>query len=226
MRKLSELEEKIKILFSDKKTLRLAFIHRSFLNESGEKENNERLEFLGDAVLEIIVSDYIFRNISEKEGILTSIRSAVVKMESLAEIARELSLGDFLYMAKGEDQTGGRNREYILANTFEALLGAIYIDKGIDTCREFLLPLLNTRIDSVYKGKSFIDSKTKLQELSQSKFKQAPQYFIVSETGPDHDKTFTSKVEINSKIYGKGEGKTKQSAEENAAKEALKELNK
>lgn len=224
---LKQLEKSIGVEFKDKSLLQTALTHRSYLNEhKGVKENNERLEFLGDAVLELIVSDYLFSTYTERpEGELTSFRSALVKTDSLAETSKELGYGKYLRLSKGEEDTGGREKDYLLANVFEAVLGAIYLDKGYDVCTEFVLRVLVSKIDRIVEKRLDIDSKTKIQELAQSTYKVTPVYEVVKEEGPDHNKKFTVVVKIDEKVIGEGTGASKQKAEEKAASEGIKYIN-
>jgi len=219
-----ELAKKLKIKFNDIELLQRALTHRSYLNENRSVDkSNERLEFLGDAVLELIISDFLYRKYPNRpEGDLTSFRSAIVRTESLAEASRELDYGKYLKMAKGEEESGGRDKDYILANTFEAVLGAIYIDQGYDTCQKLVSKVLISKIDNIVKHRLDIDSKTKIQEVAQSKFGKTPTYEVLKEHGPDHNKKFVVGVKIGSKIIGKGRGSSKQKAEEAAATKGLK----
>jgi ribonuclease III len=224
---IEEIEQKLNLNFKDKDLFKKSLTHRSFLNENkGEDlKHNERLEFLGDAVLELIVSEYLFDKYPERaEGDLTSFRAAVVRTDSLAKISRELNIGAYLLMSKGEEMTGGRDKDYLLANTFEAILGAIYLDQGYTAVRNFVVKHLIPQIENIVKYRLDIDAKTKLQERAQSLFKRTPVYTVIKEKGPDHSKTFTVKVSINRKTYGMGEGISKQKAEEGAAVEALKKI--
>ena len=222
--KLKKFCKIIKVEIKDLEILKEALTHRSFLNERHKEklQNNEKLEFLGDAVLELLVSKYLFDTYTDKnEGELTSFRAATVRTESLYEEANRLNYGKYIYMSKGEENTGGRNRPYILANTFESVIGAIYIDKGLEVVRKFLKRELFYKIDKIVKNRLDIDSKSKLQEISQEILKETPTYEIVKSTGPDHDKQFTVKVMIKNNNFGKGKGKNKRSAEQNAAESAL-----
>lgn len=222
---LEDFQKIIKINFSDLELLKRSLIHRSYLNESKENDlrNNERLEFLGDAVLELFVTEYLFYKYPNRpEGELTSFRSATVKTESLAETAQKLNYGRHIYMSKGEESTGGRERPYILANTFESVLGAIYLDKGIETSKLFLETNLFPKIEDIVVNRLDIDNKSKLQELSQDVTGFTPTYNLVNENGPDHEKVFTMGVVIDTYQFGLGNGKSKQEAEQNAAAEALK----
>ena len=180
------------------------------------------MEYLGDAVLELIVSEFLFAKYTEyKEGELTSIRAAIVRTTSLAETALDLDLGKFLYLSKGEESTGGRKRPYILANTLESLFGAIYLDQGFEVVRTFITKTLLIKVPNIITNRLDIDKKSKLQELSQEKFGITPSYELISAIGPDHAKEFTMSVKISSLVFGKGKGKNKQEAEENAAQDAL-----
>jgi ribonuclease III len=220
MNSIQELEKNIGVTFKNKELLLTALTHRSFINENREvTEHNERLEFLGDAVLELIVSEFLYQKYPDRpEGDLTSFRSALVRTDSLAECAKTLDYGSFIRLSKGEDDTGGREKDYLLANTFESVLGAIYLDKGYDECKAFLHKTLLEKIVEIVQFRLDIDSKTKIQELAQSVYKSTPTYEVINEEGPDHDKVFTVVVKINDKIVGTGTGSSKQKAEEQAAK--------
>lgn len=220
MNNIEELEKNIGIVFSNKELLETAITHRSYINEHRKvKEHNERLEFLGDAVLELIVSDFLFKKFSDRaEGELTSFRSALVRTDSLALTAKDLKLGEYLLLSKGEEDSGGKEKDFLLANTFEAVLGAIYLDKGYDISKEFVEQHLLPKIDDIVEFRLDIDSKTRIQELAQSIHKSTPEYEVIKEEGPDHDKTFTVVVKVNDKVIGEGVGSSKQRAEEQAAK--------
>lgn len=220
----ASLEKKLKIKFKNYQLLRITFTHRSYLNEAKKEnlESNERLEFLGDAVLEFIVSRWLFQEYPQHpEGALTDIRSNLVKTETLAKIARELELGKYLLLSKGERDSGGENNPSLLANTVEALIGAIYLEKGIKTAKNFIVIHLQAHLEQLIKQGKFKDCKSLLQEKLQAKEKRAPLYKILKEEGPDHNKTFTVGVFDQKKLIGTGRGKSKQAAEELAAKEAL-----
>ncbi|MHC1716921.1 MAG: ribonuclease III [Candidatus Dojkabacteria bacterium] len=224
-----EIENKIGVVFNNKDLLERAFIHRSYINENRGRnlENNERLEFLGDAVLELIISSHLYKEYSERsEGELTAIRSAIVRTESLAKQSRELGIGEFLLMSKGEEDSGGKDKDFLLANMFEAVLGAIYIDKGYQEAQKFVEDTLQKRIPQIIKEESFIDPKTKVQETIQFKYKETPVYEVLKEEGPDHDKYFTVALKVGEKKFSEGYGPSKQKAEEEAAKKALEILNK
>jgi ribonuclease III len=224
---IEKFENTVGLKFNNKELLKRSLTHRSYLNENkGEDlKNNERLEFLGDAVLELIISEHLFEAYPDRpEGELTSFRAAVVKTENLAKVSKELGLGEFLLMSKGEEMTGGREKEYLLANTFEAVLGALYLDQGYEESKSFVTKHLISQLETIVKYRLDIDAKTKLQERAQSLFKTTPVYKVIHEKGPDHDKVFTVAVSIKRKIYGEGTGATKQKAEDSAASEALKKI--
>lgn len=221
---ISQLEKNLGVVFKDQKLLRTALTHRSFLNENYDPKlhNNERLEFLGDAVLELITTEYLFKTYSERnEGDLTSFRSALVKTTSLSETALDLQIGEFIQMSRGEEVTGGRERPYILANTFEAILGAIYLDQGYAVAKGFITKKLLPKISEIIENRLDIDPKSKLQEIAQEVLNFTPVYELVSANGPDHSKNFVMSVKIRNKVFGEGEGKSKQEAEQNAAQAAL-----
>lgn len=203
--------------------LKNAFVHRSYLNESHEFENsNERLEYLGDAVLELATSDFLYRTYPDfQEGMLTNMRAALVRTESLADIAQSLDYSKKLLMSKGEEATGGRQNRSILADALEAYLGALYLEKGYSACVEFLQTNLFVKADQVLKSETYKDNKSLLQEIAQSRYKATPLYNLISESGPDHDKEFIMQVKIGDKNYGEGRGKSKQASQEDAAKNTL-----
>lgn len=224
---VKQVTEILGVTFKEPKFLTEALTHRSFVNENRvEKvDHNERCEFLGDAVLELIISEYLFRTYNDRpEGELTSFRAATVRTESLAEVARELRFGEFLRMSKGEEATGGRDKDYLLANSFEAVLGAIYLDQGFAACQSFLERVIIPKIDNIVKYRLDIDSKTRFQEVAQSVYKQTPTYQLIKEEGPDHEKIFTMGAFIGDKNMGEGMGNSKQKAEEQAAFQALKKV--
>ncbi len=216
------MNKNLQSLFKNKKLYELALTHKSWVNEHPkERTSNERLEFLGDAILEFIVSDEIFSLFPDKEeGYLTSLRANLVNTKNLSEIAKKLNIGQELFLSKGEVETGGRTNPSILANAFEAIIGALYLDQGLEETRKFIkntvLSHLKERLEKPLK-----DSKSLLQEYVQSLSFPAPRYRVVSESGPDHDKRFVVEVLINSKSWGRGKGKNKQEAEQEAAKAAL-----
>lgn len=218
----TELEEKLEVSFADKSLLHKALIHRSYLNENPEaKESNERLEFLGDAVLEFVVSEHLFHEFAkEPEGVLTALRARLVNTQSLAAVAQELGLGQLLFLSRGEEKSGGRENLGLLANTVEALIGAIFIDRGIREAKRFIEKHILSKIPEVVK-KSLKDPKSMLQEFVQAAGYPAPVYKIVREVGPDHAKTFTVEVLVDGKPYAQGEGHSKQAATQEAATRAL-----
>lgn len=226
MNNIKEFEDRIGVSFVKKDNLIEALTHRSYLNEHKDcPSHNERLEFLGDAVLELVVSDYLFHKYSNRpEGELTSFRSALVKTDSLADTAKSLEIGDVVLLSKGEEDTGGRTKNFILANTFEAIIGSIYIDQGYDVSKEFIYRFLISKLDDIVKNRLDIDSKTKIQEIAQAKYKVTPIYEVTNEQGPDHEKMFTVIVKVNNKVIGEGVGSSKQRAEEDAASKGIKSL--
>jgi len=221
-----KLEKQIGIKFKNYDLLRTAFIHRSYLNEHKGKdlEHNERLEFLGDAVLELVVTEYLYKNYSNPEGDLTNWRSALVKGEMLAKIALELHLGDYLFLSHGEEKSGGRKKDYLLANTFEALVGVIYLELSYAKVKKFITDFLLIHLDNILKSGSYVDAKSKFQEIAQEKAGITPDYKLQHEEGPDHDKIFTMGAFIDERMVGKGKGSSKQIAEQSAAEDALKRL--
>lgn len=201
----------------------VAFTHRSFLNENRTValEHNERMEFLGDAVLELVVTEYLYKNYQESEGILTNWRSALVNGKMLSSIATELDFEPLLKMSKGEAKSIEKSRRYILANAFEAFIGAIYLDSGYENVKKFIGDNLITKLDQIIKEELYIDSKSKLQEIMQEKHSITPVYQLVSESGPDHNKEFICAVYVGQKKLAEGIGSSKQRAEQNAALNAL-----
>jgi len=225
---INKIAKELGIKFNDISLLKTALTHRSYLNEHRqEKENNERLEFLGDAVLELIVSNHLYKEYPKRaEGELTSFRSAIVRTESLANASRELGYGKYLRMAKGEEESGGGNKDYLLANTFEAVLGAIYVDQGYKKCEDLVKRILIKKIPEIVENRSDIDSKTKIQEIAQAEYKVTPTYDVIEENGPDHNREFLVAVKLDDKIIGKGMGSSKQKAEEEAATKGLEYIEK
>ncbi len=199
--------------------LNLAFCHRSFANESPKKtDNNEKLEFLGDSVLGLVVSEYLYGILPDKaEGDLARIKSFVVSEESLAEIAKAIRIDNFILIGKGEEYSGGRNKKAILADCMEAIIGAYFLDSGMKPAKTFILKYLIPEINKVLENKHRKDYKTLLQEYIQKRYKSYPKYQLVKRTGPDHDKTFWMEVKVGGKAYGPGKGKNKKEAEQKAA---------
>lgn len=223
--KYEELEKKIGLKFKKEKLLRTAFTHTSWVNEHKTEgfNSNERLEFLGDAVLELASTKHLFEKYPDQdEGMMTTFRSALVKGNHLAEIAGELDLGKYLYLSNGEERSGGRTKKYILANTTEALIGEIYMEHGYDKAAKFIEKFILTKLDEIIKNGSHVDAKSLFQEICQEKEEFTPRYEVLESFGPDHNKTFTMGVYINSGLIAKGTGPSKQKAEEEAAKKALK----
>lgn len=222
----SKFEDKLEIHFVNIDLLKQAFTHRSYLNEntSWRLGHNERLEFLGDAVLELVVSENLFLQFpNEPEGYLTSLRAALVNADILSEVAVELGFDDFLLLSKGESKDNGRGRRYILANTFESLIGAIYLDSGYGHAKKFIeTNLISAKLDSVIKEEKFRDPKSLFQEKAQAKEGITPLYKLIEEWGPDHFKHFKMAVYLGDEMIAEGEGPSKQSAEVAAAQNALK----
>ncbi len=224
MKEFTVFEKSIGVTFKDKKMLTVAFTHRSYLNENPNTglEHNERLEFLGDAVLELIVTDFLYAKYKdEPEGMLTSYRAALVNATIIAEIALALGMNDFLLLSKGEAKDMGKARQYILANTFEALLGAIYLDQGYDTAEKFVKTYLLPRVDEIVSKKLWRDSKSLVQEMAQEHVGVTPAYRVIQESGPDHDKHFVIGIFFGDEQIAEGKGKSKQEGEQQAAEAAL-----
>lgn len=221
MSKIEELQERIGYEFKEEGLLRQALTHSSYANEKHMKKlsDNERLEFLGDAVLEIISSEFLYRNYPKlPEGDLTKLRASIVCEPTLALCTRELDLGEYLLLGKGENLTGGRNRKSILSDAMEAVIGAIYLDGGFESAKAFIHRFILTDIEH---KKLFYDSKTILQELVQGNYEEPLHYELLSEEGPDHDKKFKVEAKIGEQIIGTGTGHTKKAAEQEAAYQAL-----
>jgi ribonuclease-3 len=220
---LEDFEKLININFSNKKLLQQVFIHRSYINEHLDQdiEHNERLEFLGDAVLELVVTEHLYQTYPNPEGELTNWRSAIVKGEMLAKIAKELTMGENLLVSRGEERNGGKSRDLLLANSFEALIGAIYLDQGYEKVKTFIHSFLIVKLKDILEEGSYFDSKSRLQELVQEKEGVTPTYKVLKESGPDHDKYFEIGVYINDSLIGSGEGSSKRKGEQVAATNAL-----
>ncbi len=221
----SKFEAQAGVNFKDKSLLKQAFTHRSYINENrgSDLAHNERLEFLGDAVLELVITSFLYDKLKDAtEGELTSLRSALVNADTCSRVAQALGANEFLLLSKGESKdTTGRARQYILANTLEALIGAIYIDQGYDAAKDFIFAHITPLTDEIISGGSWIDAKSLFQEKAQEHEGQTPVYKTVRESGPDHDKHFTVAVSVGNSVYGQGEGKSKQDAEQSAARAAL-----
>ncbi len=221
---LEILEKKLEIQFKNSDLAKEALTHRSYLNENPRWNfsHNERLEFLGDAVLELIVTEYLFQNYPKKpEGELTAFRAALVNYQMLAKIANDIDLGKFVLLSRGEAKDIGRAREVILANTFESVVGAIYLDQGIEASRNFIIKNVLKELPQIIKEGLFKDAKSLFQEVAQEKLGITPTYNVLSETGPDHDKIFRVGVFLNNDLVAEGEGPSKQTAELEAAKNAI-----
>jgi len=224
MKDFTILEKKLGIKFKNKDLLQQAFTHRSFLNENSDfkHEHNERLEFLGDAVLELIVTEHLYKDFPEKaEGELTNWRAALVNAKMLTSVAEELGFNDYLLLSRGESKELGKARAYILANTFESFLGALYLDSGIKPCDEFVKKNLLKNLASIIKDGSYKDAKSKFQEESQERVSITPSYKVMKESGPDHEKKFIVGVYLDTELVAEGQGTSKREAEEAAAELAL-----
>lgn len=220
---LKKLQDDIGIHFNAEKLLKNAFIHRSYLNEhkSFTGQSNERLEFLGDSVLSLVVSKFLYTDLPQSpEGELTQLRAALVRTETLAKLAENLSLGKYLFLSKGEEDTGGRTNKTILANTFEALLGAIFLDQGTETVAKFIEKNILTNWKELAES-AVSDNKSKLQEILQHKQHKSPIYKLIGSWGPDHERKFKVGVYLEDKLLGAGVGRNKQTAAQNAAEDAL-----
>jgi ribonuclease-3 len=220
----SELEQNLGFVFADKSLLQRALTHRSYLNEHPEfpLEDNERLEFLGDAVLDFVTGEYLYHRFPElKEGALTSLRSVLVRRETLARFATRHDLGRFLQMGHGEAESGGRTRLTTLCAAFEALIGAAYLDQGLNAVSAIIYPLIGPEVTRTLQEHSDKDAKSLLQELVQAETQRTPRYMTVSESGPDHAKEFTVQVAVGDQVYGQGTGRSKQQAAQRAAQSAL-----
>jgi ribonuclease-3 len=224
---IESLADKIGIKFENISLLQQALTHRSYLNENRDYklEHNERLEFLGDAVLELIITEYLYNKYTNPEGELTSWRSALVNGEMLAIVAQELGVEEFLMMSRGEAKDTGRARQYLLANAFEAIIGAIYLDQGYDSAKKFVLENVATRLTEILDKKLYLDPKSYFQEKAQEMEKVTPSYRVQKEWGPDHDKHFTVGVYLGNQLVAEGEGNSKQEAQREAARKGLEEKN-
>lgn len=221
---LSALESKIKLQFKDRNLLQSALTHRSYLNENRKwpLPHNERLEFLGDAVLELITTEYLYRNFPNPEGELTNLRSALVNYKMLSEIAQELGIEEYILLSRGEAKDTGRARQVILANAFEALIGAMYMDQGFEVTRTFVNDFVIAKLAGILTAGKVLDPKSKFQELTQEKMGVTPHYKVLAEWGPDHSKSFEVGVFVGEKQVAKGVGSSKQEAEIAAAENGLK----
>lgn len=219
-----KFEEKAGIVFKNKSLLKQAFTHRSYINENrgSALEHNERLEFLGDAVLELVVTDYLYKHFQDAtEGKLTALRSALVNADICSAVAQKLDVNNFLLLSKGEAKGAGRARQYILANTLEAIIGAIYLDREYGAAKSFILTHITPLLEEIIATGNWIDAKSLFQEKVQEYVGLTPTYKTTRESGPDHDKHFVVSVLIGAELCGRGEGRSKQDAEQEAAKNAL-----
>ncbi|MEX2052583.1 MAG: ribonuclease III [Candidatus Paceibacterota bacterium] len=221
----SDFEKKTKIIFKDKDLLRQAFVHRSYINEnpSAGIAHNERLEFLGDAVLELVVTDYLYKKYkSYTEGELTAVRSALVNAIIISEAASIAGMNDYLLLSKGESKDNGKARQYILANTYEAYVGAVFLDQGLKAAEKFITTSLLHKTEEIVNKKLWRDAKSLVQEKAQEFASVTPAYKVMRESGPDHDKHFTVGIYFGNALIAEGKGKSKQEAEQKAAEAALK----
>jgi ribonuclease-3 len=221
-----ELQERLGLSFKDPGKLEQALYHRSYLNEAPEDvESNERLEFLGDAVLGLVISERLFKDYPElSEGKLSQIRAILVRWDALANAADRIGLGDYLVLGKGEELSGGRKRPSNLAGALEALIGAAYLDGGMRVAQKLVLMLLKPDLDEIAAQGFSADSKSELQHLAQTRWRQIPHYALISSEGPDHAKLFTVEVSVGDQVLGRGQGRNKKQAELNAARQALETL--
>jgi len=225
MNQLSEFEKRTKITFKDKNLLKQAFIHRSYINENPHTGmgHNERLEFLGDAVLELVVTDFLYRKYPNyTEGELTALRSALVNAVIISEVASKIGMNDYLLLSKGESKDNGKARQYILANTYEAYVGALYMDQGYESTNNFIKETLLPKTEEIVSKKLWRDAKSLVQEKAQEYHSVTPSYKVISESGPDHDKHFTIGIYFGADLIAEGKGKSKQEAEQKSAEQALK----
>jgi ribonuclease-3 len=221
---VSELDRALGVRFGDAALRRMALTHRSYAFERGQTITNERLEFLGDSVLGVVVTDMAYRTYPDMpEGSLAKLRAAIVNMTALAEVSRSLGLGEHLLLGKGEEQSGGRDKASILADGLEAVLGAVYLDLGMDAARGLIERLFRPRMEAYARGEGARDYKTILQELASQSLRSLPEYRLRDE-GPDHEKEFTATVYLAGRAYGKGRGRSKKEAEQQAAREAFSRL--
>jgi ribonuclease-3 len=222
-----QLEKKLGVKFGKPQLLRQALVHRSYLNEMPDSglESNERLEFLGDAVLGLVVASRLYDDYPQHpEGLLTEMRVALVRRETLARVAKSLALGDYLFLGKGEETAGGRGRPSNLSAVYEAVVGAVFVDGGMQKAKKFIINSLTAEFRELTKGRVLANPKSQLQELLQARFQKAPVYKVLRDEGPDHSKVFTVEVWGGRKPLGIGQGKSKQQAEKEAARAALEKI--
>lgn len=228
MIQFSDFEKKIKVTFKDKNLLKQSFTHRSYINENGAMalSHNERLEFLGDAVLELVVTDFLYKKYPQyPEGKLTALRSALVNAVIISEIASKIGMNDYLLLSKGEAKDFGKARQYILANTYEAFIGAMYLDQGYGVVDKFVTETLLPKTEEIVNKKLWRDAKSLVQEKAQEFVSVTPLYKVLHQSGPDHDKHFTVGIYFGTNLIAEGKGQSKQEAEQKAAENALKVKN-
>ncbi len=225
---LEDFQRQINISFNNPALLEQAFIHRTYLNEHPKLglEHNERLEFLGDAVLELVVTDFLYRNFPNPEGDLTNWRSALVKTESLASVAEKLNISPYFKLSRGESKGNARSHNLISANAIEAIIGAIYLDQGYDGAKTFITEQIISTLTQILAEGTWMDPKSKFQELAQNQYGLTPNYRVMEEAGPDHDKIFTVGVYVGDRLFGQGNGSSKQAAQQVAAAAALETVEK
>ncbi len=224
MKNLDKLSQKINVKFKDQDLFKQSLVHRSYINEhsSFELGHNERLEFLGDAVLELVVTEYLYEKYDSPEGELTNWRAALVNGKNLAEVGHEIGLEDYLFLSKGEAKDNNvKARNYILANAMEALIGAIYLDQGWDASKEFITNFILKKLPEILKNKLYIDSKSRFQEQAQDKTGITPSYQVLSESGPDHNRKFVIGVYLENELVAEGKGTSKQEGQMHAAEKGL-----
>jgi len=226
MTDLAVLQNTLGVSFKDPSLMEQALVHSSYINESpGITTSNERLEFLGDAVLGFIIAQELYQRLPQSsEGEMTELRSSLVRGDALSRLAKAISLGDYLYLGKGEEASGGRRKPANLAGAMEAVIAAIFLDQGLNATRDFILRLMGKELDKVLSQGIAPDYKSQLQELIQARHQQTPTYQVIEETGPDHDRMFSVEVRVGGTVLGRGSGKSKKSAEEEAARSALDQL--
>ena len=225
LKELQLFEKQAQIRFKNRELLNLAFCHRSYANENEHMDNNEKLEFLGDSVLGLVVAEYLFDTMTDRpEGDLAKIKSFVVSEEVLAAVAHDLRVDNFILIGRGEEYSGGRTKKALLADAMEAIIGAYFLDSGLKKSRKFILEQIVPEIDKVRENRHKKDYKTLLQELVQKRFKTYPKYTLMKKTGPDHSKTFWMQVQVKDRTFGPGKGKNKKEAEQQAARLAYESL--
>ncbi len=228
MKDFSKFEKKIGITFKNQELLKQSFVHRSYINENSSfaLSHNERLEFLGDAVLELVVTEYLYQNFPNPEGELTNWRASLVNGQMLAKVAKRSGMEEYLYLSKGESKdTNGKARNYILANAFEALIGSIYLDQGYQVAKKFISELVIPELPDILSNKLYQDPKSKFQEMAQDKLGITPTYQVLKESGPDHEKKFQVGVYLGDELIATSSGTSKQEAQVKAAERAIKKKN-